>query len=453
MRQHTQRLAHIVLSTTALGLLSSSLWAQDTAPANSGKPAQGEKPAAAAPAVANDPAAKKSYDAAVAAVRKLKGISFVSQMKLEMKNPADAAMIPADFGGKARFSVQFATNGKSGLGQDTIRAEIVEGGEPGSVFVLAPEAGIAINPGSKQYTVLEGEMTMMVAGMAMQAFPSWIGEQRGEVEGAGKLSDPFEMAVVGAEAVNGVDCDVVRAKRTLDINAGEGMPPMKLTLTETIALAKSDSLPRRIRLDPDFGEAAAGMGPVPSPIYTITDIKVDPEFAADHFSTKPPEGFAKREMEMPGMGEPPAAPEMNFSAGDDAPDFKLKDAEGKEVTMASFKGKVVLLDFWATWCGPCKAAMPTMQKLYDEFKDKGAVVLGVNMGERSPTAGKDYIASKKFTYPCVFEADDLANAYGISAIPTLVIVGKDGKIIEIEVGMSDPTGEKLRKVITDALAK
>ena len=155
------------------------------------------------------------------------------------------------------------------------------------------------------------------------------------------------------------------------------------------------------------------------------------------------------EPEMPGMGG--EAPEMNFTAGDAAPDFKLKDADGKEVTMASFKDKVVLLDFWATWCGPCKAAMPVMQKLHDEFKDKGVVVLGVNMGERSPTAGKEYIASKKFTYPCVFEADELANAYGITAIPTLVVVGKDGKIMEIEVGMSDPSGDKLRAVIEKAL--
>jgi thiol-disulfide isomerase/thioredoxin len=445
-----QRFALSLVSTAALALTSTTLLAQ-------GVPAAPAAPAAPAPAPQQeakpagviDAAAKKTYDAAVAAVRKLKGVSFVSEMKLDAKSPELAAMIPPDFGGKARFSVQFGAEGKSGLGHDTIRAEILKGEQNGMIFVLAPEAAIAISPTEKEYMEGGGELSMMLAGMAMQSFPSWLSEQRGEVQGPAKLSDPVSIEPVGDEKVDGVDCAVVKAVRTMEVEMAEGMPATKITITETTAFAKSDNLPRRIRLDPDFGEAAAGMGPVPSPIYTITEIKADPEFAADLFSTKAPEGYKKTEPEVPGMGG--EAPEMNFTAGDAAPDFKLKDADGKEVTMASFKDKVVLLDFWATWCGPCKAAMPVMQKLHDEFKDKGVVVLGVNMGERSPTAGKEYIASKKFTYPCVFEADELANAYGITAIPTLVVVGKDGKIMEIEVGMSDPSGDKLRAVIEKAL--
>ena len=447
-----QRFAFTLVSTAALALTSTTLLAQGVpaAPAAPAAPAPAPAPQQEAkPAGVIDAAAKKTYDAAVAAVRKLKGVSFVSEMKLDAKSPELAAMIPPDFGGKARFSVRFGAEGKSGLGHDTIRAEILKGEQNGMVFVLAPEAAIAISPTEKEYMEGGGELSMMLAGMAMQSFPSWLSEQRGEVQGPAKLSDPVSIEPVGDEKVDGVDCAVVKAVRTMEVEMAEGMPATKITITETTAFAKSDNLPRRIRLDPDFGEAAAGMGPVPSPIYTISEIKADPEFAADIFSTKAPEGYKKTEPEVPGMGG--ETPEMNFTAGDAAPDFKLKDADGKEVTMASFKDKVVLLDFWATWCGPCKAAMPVMQKIHDEYKDKGVVVLGVNMGERSPTAGKEYIASKKFTYPGVFEADELANAYGITAIPTLVVVGKDGKIVEIEVGMSDPSGDKLRAVIEKAL--
>jgi hypothetical protein len=237
MRQHTQRLAHIVLSTTALGLLSSSLWAQDTAPANSGKPAQGEKPAAAAPAVANDPAAKKSYDAAVAAVRKLKGISFVSQMKLEMKNPADAAMIPADFGGKARFSVQFATNGKSGLGQDTIRAEIVEGGEHLRTVIDLGGRAVELHEVEpldaevREAAIDErGETGGGVSGRDMRREPA--ARLRGHDEGLGSLAtEPADQPLGAAVAVDvgrveegdaGVERRVERCHRVRVVGAAPG---------------------------------------------------------------------------------------------------------------------------------------------------------------------------------------------------------------------------------------
>ena len=127
--------------------------------------------------------------------------------------------------------------------------------------------------------------------------------------------------------------------------------------------------------------------------------------------------------------------------------------DGKEVTLASLKGKVVLLDFWATWCGPCKAAMPTIQKISEDYKSKDVVVLGVNTFEQKPDAAKDYLAKKKFTYGCLLKGDELAKAYGVTGIPTLVIIGKDGKVASTEVGMSDESGAMTRKAIDAALAK
>jgi thiol-disulfide isomerase/thioredoxin len=139
--------------------------------------------------------------------------------------------------------------------------------------------------------------------------------------------------------------------------------------------------------------------------------------------------------------------------GDAAPDFNLTSVDGNKVTLASLKGKVVLLDFWATWCGPCKAAMPTIQKLHEAYKDKGVVILGVNTWEKNADAARDYMAKKKFTYGCLMNGDDLAKAYGVVGIPTLVIIGKDGKVAMADMGLSDDTGASLRKVIDAALAK
>ena len=94
-----------------------------------------------------------------------------------------------------------------------------------------------------------------------------------------------------------------------------------------------------------------------------------------------------------------------------------------------------------------------MQKLHDEYQSKGVVVLGVNTWEQKPQAAKDYIAKKKYTYGCLLKGDDLAKAYGVPGIPTLVVIGKDGKVLEAEVGLADPTGNALRKVIEAALKK
>jgi thiol-disulfide isomerase/thioredoxin len=198
--------------------------------------------------------------------------------------------------------------------------------------------------------------------------------------------------------------------------------------------------------------------PAPEMIFTVFGLKLDPKIDDAAFSLKAPEGFTKTEPEMPGFmagaeGEEPGMPELTVKVGDAAPDFTLTDLGGKEVTLASLKGKVVLLDFWATWCGPCKAAMPTMQKLHDDYKDKGVVILGVNTWEQEADAAKAYMTKKKFTYGCLLKGDELAAAYGVRGIPTLVVIGKDGKVAEVEVGLADPSGAGLRKVLDAALAR
>jgi thiol-disulfide isomerase/thioredoxin len=93
-----------------------------------------------------------------------------------------------------------------------------------------------------------------------------------------------------------------------------------------------------------------------------------------------------------------------------------------------------------------------MQKLADEYKDRGAVVLGVNTMENDPATAKEYMTKKKFSYGCLMKGDELAAAYGVKGIPTLVIIGKDGKVAAVEVGLSDATGGGLRKAIDAALA-
>ncbi|RYG37670.1 TlpA family protein disulfide reductase [bacterium] len=129
------------------------------------------------------------------------------------------------------------------------------------------------------------------------------------------------------------------------------------------------------------------------------------------------------------------AQDVKSAVGKPLPKLALKDLAGKTHTNASLKGKVVLLDFWATWCGPCKAAAPTMNSLFGKYKGKGLQVIGVNITDKEP-AVKKYVADHKYTYPFTPASDTFAQALGVGPIPTFVLVDKAGKVRHVIVGFN-----------------
>ncbi|HTE05267.1 MAG TPA: TlpA disulfide reductase family protein [Planctomycetota bacterium] len=135
----------------------------------------------------------------------------------------------------------------------------------------------------------------------------------------------------------------------------------------------------------------------------------------------------------------PSAPgDVGAVVGKHAPDFTLKDAQGVEHSLSSLRGKLVVLDFWATWCGPCKAAMPGVQKLHERFKDKGVVVIGVDGFERSADADPaGYMAGKGYTYTLLLHGEALAESYAIEGLPTFLVIGDDGVVLAREIGKPD----------------
>jgi thiol-disulfide isomerase/thioredoxin len=133
----------------------------------------------------------------------------------------------------------------------------------------------------------------------------------------------------------------------------------------------------------------------------------------------------------------------------------MTDTNGEVHTNASLKGKVVLVDFWATWCGPCKAASPTMQKLHEKYASKGLVVIGANTYEQAKdraTAAAKYKKDHKYTYVFTKENDKLASALGARGIPFFVFIDKQGVVREVATGFGEgESPAKFEKIIQSLL--
>ena len=128
--------------------------------------------------------------------------------------------------------------------------------------------------------------------------------------------------------------------------------------------------------------------------------------------------------------------------GRPAPDFHLQDLDGKEVRLASFKGKVVLLDFWATWCGPCLEEMPKLNRLYKKFSDKNVTILGIDVLEDAETVRK-FVQKNGYKYPILLATnkDSVIEDYGAHAYPSFVLIDKHGIVADYKSG-SRPNSEQ-----------
>ncbi|MCC6230130.1 MAG: redoxin family protein [Phycisphaerales bacterium] len=247
------------------------------------------------------------------------------------------------------------------------------------------------------------------------------------------------------QVVDGVNCDTVVRTRVME------QGDTKYILAETIALGVADKLPRRVEMivTQEGGEEP---GEKMRNVTTFRDVKIDSTPGESVFALAAPEGYKTKTMTAEELAND--EPKLAAKAGDAAKDFALKDADGKEWKLADYKGRVLLMDFWATWCGPCKAAMPKIQALHEKYKDKKVTIAGVNTWER----GKDqkavqYMKDQKYTYTCLLGGDDLASSYNVPGIPTLILIDGEGKILFTTVGVSDEAEKQIEELIEKELAK
>ena len=255
--------------------------------------------------------------------------------------------------------------------------------------------------------------------------------------------DPYLSAKITAEEaveVEGqkIDCYVIEAR--LDKIALPGAVDMtggvqkvwidkvsKLTLKQTLT-ASMEGGP--LKVPAQMNQAV-----------TVTSQRLEAPVPDSVFAFTPPEG-SKLVAEFKG----PVKANADLT-GQMAADFKLKTLAGKEISLQDLRGKFVLLNFWATWCGPCRRDLPAVEKLHQEFHRKGLVALGINSGEDSQTVS-GFLATSKMSYPVVLAADSgVTQSYNVNAFPTVVLIDAEGKIVFYHVGSG---GEK---ALRESLAK
>ena len=124
----------------------------------------------------------------------------------------------------------------------------------------------------------------------------------------------------------------------------------------------------------------------------------------------------------------------NQTSSNKAPNFTLEDLNGKNVKLSDFKGKVVIINFWATWCPPCKAEIPDFIELYKTYQKKGLVILGIALDNKEKVV--KFVKDNGINYPVLMGNQEVSNLYGgISGIPTSFVVDRKGIIKNVFVGL------------------
>lgn len=148
-----------------------------------------------------------------------------------------------------------------------------------------------------------------------------------------------------------------------------------------------------------------------------------------------------------------AAPDVRPEVGYFAPDFTLPDLDGKMVRLSDFRGKkAIFVNFWATWCPPCRLEMPTMEKAYQEHKTRGLEILAVSIDTGPKAAVKDFMQDCNLTFPVLLDPDmEVMQLYRFFSIPASVLIDKEGIIRHRELGYRDWTDRESRRLFEKIL--
>jgi cytochrome c biogenesis protein CcmG, thiol:disulfide interchange protein DsbE len=138
--------------------------------------------------------------------------------------------------------------------------------------------------------------------------------------------------------------------------------------------------------------------------------------------------------------------------GQAAPALQVTSTSGQRITNANYDGHLLLVQFFATWCSPCRESIPAIVRLSKKYGKQGFQVLGLSIDESGVGGVKAFIAEKKITYPVALADDALQDAYGVRSVPILFLINRKGQVVEKFMGMSEETEQAIEYAIKTALA-
>jgi peroxiredoxin len=239
---------------------------------------------------------------------------------------------------------------------------------------------------------------------------------------------------------------------TIDGAAFETLVVSTTDTSITLLLDSQTHLVRRATTDVSQLLVAQGVPNVKSASVTVDYTRTvgDAAMTPQQFAWTAPAGARDVTASRQAQADAPAE-SADKLVGQPAPDFKLVGLDGKTVSLADLKGSVAIVDFWATWCPPCRASLPHLNEVYDKFKADGLKVYATDLQEDKDTVQK-FVDDTKLTVPVLLDSDGTtAASYRASAIPETVVIGKDGKIRNVFIGFSPETEDQLRSAVQTAL--
>jgi len=139
--------------------------------------------------------------------------------------------------------------------------------------------------------------------------------------------------------------------------------------------------------------------------------------------------------------------------GQPAPPLKVVSTSGQQISLANYKGYVLVIDFFATWCPPCREAIPHLNGLSRKYGRQGLQVLGLSLDDGDEGGVKDFIASKRIVYPVALAGQDVQADYGLRSLPTVYVIDKKGNVADKFMGGSDETLKTMETLIKKLLAE
>jgi thiol-disulfide isomerase/thioredoxin len=375
-----------------------------------------------------DPRAVALLEQAAAAAAALKTGAYTSRSQVRQGN---AQAEPSQAEGQVRFA---ALEVEEPIGAKLAVDGRVPGGAPGGgdlVFKVAYDGTTVRGRFGAEKVVWQGPVTGDGAEILLLGDPL--------VMSALHEREPFARDLAAEDIQLGEDVNVDGvACRTVVVQHGES----ERRARHTWFLSDEDHLPRR-RLAEVHRRGVFHME-----LLEISGLIKNPEIYPAVFNFPIPAGHEVKDF----VSQRPKGPEL-LAVGSDAPPFELKDALGNMRTLADYRGKVLVLDFWGTWCPPCRQAMPLVQKIHERFASNDDVaVVGISTGERRGADPAGFMKKNGYTYECLLGGEAYAPVYKANGLPTFYVIGPYGKVLHASVGFDPKLDVTIGALIDETLA-